>query len=41
MVHPQRLRDALAGAPLLLTPEAAAGVLRIGCTITPFRKETR
>ena len=32
MVDPQRLRDVLAGEPLLLTPEKAAEVLRLGRT---------
>ena len=30
--HPQRLRDILAAEPLLLTPEEAASVLRVGRT---------
>ena len=32
MVDPQPLRDVLAGDPLLLTPEEAAEVLRVGRT---------
>ena len=32
MTDPQRLRDGLTGDPLLLTPEEAAKVLRIGRT---------